>query len=412
MLKSQLLEIIANGENSGVEFKRDNIRPEQLAKEIVALANFQGGMILLGVDDDGSISGVHRPNLEEWVMDSVIARRIHPLIIPFYEEIQVDESRRVAVLSFTQGTAKPYVLRNNDREEIYIRVGSVSRLATREQQARLFATGGLIHLESLPVSGTGIDSLDTQRVEDYFVNVLGDPKPPADREALKKRLCDMDFMTEAGLQDPVCAIAGLVLFGYRPRRYLKQAGLRVMAFDGKEKTYQSKLDEILDGPAVGLWKAETGKSRELATDGLLETFSRMTRPFLSEETENIDEGFRRKREWIYPPEVIRETVLNALAHRDWTRSVDIEIAVYEDRMEVISPGGLPNGMTVEKMAAGQRSPRNPMIMDVLRNYGYVDARGMGIRSKVIPLMRRLNKADPIFNATDDYLQTILPARKV
>jgi len=67
-------------------------------------------------------------------------------------------------------------------------------------------------------------------------------------------------------------------------------------------------------------------------------------------------------------------------------------------------------MTVEKMIAGQRSPRNPLIVDVLRDYGYVDARDMGVRTKVIPLMRQQNQAEPIFEATDDYLKTILPRR--
>ena len=74
MLKSDLLQLIANGENSGIEFKRDDLRPEQLAKEIVALANFRGGSVLLGVEDDGSISGIQRPDLELWVMDTVFGR--------------------------------------------------------------------------------------------------------------------------------------------------------------------------------------------------------------------------------------------------------------------------------------------------------------------------------------------------
>ncbi|MBF4291670.1 helix-turn-helix domain-containing protein, partial [Vibrio anguillarum] len=78
MLKTELLEIIANGENSGVEFKRDDIRPEQLAKEVVAMANFQGGRILLGVEDDGVISGIQRDDLEEWVMN-VFQNKIHPM---------------------------------------------------------------------------------------------------------------------------------------------------------------------------------------------------------------------------------------------------------------------------------------------------------------------------------------------
>lgn len=71
---TDLLGIIANGENSGVEFKRDDIRPEQLGKEVVALANHQGGMILIGVEDDGTISGISRDNLESWIIDPIIRR--------------------------------------------------------------------------------------------------------------------------------------------------------------------------------------------------------------------------------------------------------------------------------------------------------------------------------------------------
>lgn len=411
MLKSHLLEIIANGENSGVEFKRDDCRPEQLAKEIVAMANLRGGMVLLGVEDDGMIAGIQRQNLEEWVMDSIIARKIHPLLLPYYEEVQMDDGRRVAVLSFTQGTAKPYVLRHNDREDIYIRVGSVSRLATREQQARLFATGGLLHLEVLPVSGTSIESIDIDRVGDYLVNVMRDPEVPANSEEWLRRLCGMGFMTDTEIGRSVCTIAGLVLFGYRPRKYLKQAGLRVMVFDGMDKEYQAQLDDVLDGPMVGLWKKENGGSRELVSAGIMENFSQLTRPFLTVEADHISEGMRRERKWHYPPEVIREVVINALAHRDWTRSVDIEVSVYRNRMEVISPGGLQNSMTVEKMIAGQRSPRNPLIVEVLRDYGYVDARGMGIRTKVIPLMRKENATEPVFEATDDYVKTVLFRRQ-
>ncbi|MCI0556771.1 MAG: ATP-binding protein, partial [Anaerolineae bacterium] len=141
MFKAELFEIIANGENSGVEFKRDDIRPEQLAKEIVALANFQGGRVLLGVEDDGTIAGIQRDNLEEWVMN-VIQDKVHPLILPFYEEIKIDEDSTVAVISLPQGISKPYVVRDGGAEKVYIRVGSTSRLATREQQMRLFELGG------------------------------------------------------------------------------------------------------------------------------------------------------------------------------------------------------------------------------------------------------------------------------
>lgn len=216
-------------------------------------------------------------------------------------------------------------------------------------------------------------------------------------------------MSETEIGPPVCTVAGLTLFAYKPGKYLRQAGLRVLVFSGSDKNYQALLDEVLDGPMVGLWKKSNG-ARELVAHGLIENFIQMTKAFLTEESPVLTEHLRRERRWLYPSEAVREILINALAHRDWTRSVDIEVGCYSDRMEVISPGALQNAMTIEKMIAGQRSPRNPLIVDVLRDYGYVEARGMGVRTKVIPLMKQQNQAEPIFEATDDYLKTILPRR--
>jgi ATP-dependent DNA helicase RecG len=404
MLKTELLEIIANGENSGVEFKRDDIRPEQLAKEVVAMANFQGGKLLLGVEDDGTVSGIQRPNLEEWVMN-VMQDKIHPLILPFYEEIKLDEEKSIAVISFPQGISKPYVVRDRGKEEIYIRVGSTSRLATREQQMRLFELGGMLHTEVMPVPRTDMSCLDEVRLNNYLKDILRDPDIPNSTEAWQARLLGLSFLTEAA-GNICCTIAGLVLFGKSPRRYLKQAGLRVMAFKGQDKEYQAALDEILDGPMVGRWDID-GSGKTLVDGGIIERFMDAIGPFISQEAGEIDEGLRRETQWFYPLEAVREALINALAHRDWTRFVEIEVGSYADRFEVISPGSLPNSMTIEKMKAGQRSPRNTMIMEVLRDYGYVDFRGMGVRTKIVPLTRALTGKEPEFVVTDDYLKTTL-----
>lgn len=408
MLKAELLEIIANGENSGVEFKRDDIRPEQLAKEVVALANFQGGRVILGVEDDGSISGIQKDNLEEWVMN-IFRDKIHPMILPFYEQIKIDAHNTVAVITFPQGISKPYVVRHAGDETIYIRVGSTSPRATREQQMRLFELGGMLHTEVMPVPRTDMSCLDEARLQNYLRDIIKDPEVPSSPSEWEARLLSLGFLAKAG--DTIyCSIAGLLLFGKNPRRYLKQSGLRLLAFAGEEKQYQALLDRILDGPMVGRWElTDSGKS--LIDSGIIERFIEQISPFVSLEAAVIDEGFRRESQWFYPIDAIREVLVNALAHRDWTRFVDIEVSLYADRLEVISPGALQNSMTIEKMIAGQRSPRNILIMEVLRDYGYVDYRGMGIRTKVVPLMKRMNHVEPIFEATEDYLKTVLPRAK-
>ena len=411
MLKSELLEIIANSENSGVEFKRDDLRPEQLAKEIVALLNFQGGKLLLGVEDDGSISGIQRDDLETWVMDTVFGRYVHPLVLPFYEEVVLEDGKRVAVISITQGAAKPYVVRNNNREDTYIRVGSTSRPATREQMARLYESGGMLHAELLPVSGSSLDDLDRARLGDYLVNIAGDEAVPQTIGDWEQRLNGLGFMVWRTDGPAVCTIAGLVFFGRRPRRCLRYAGVRWMAFSGENKEYQALDDSILDGPLVALWEGRPGAGRNIVEEGLVERLIDRMRPFIAEEGKELNDGMRRELVHRYPPDAVREAMLNALVHRDWTRSIEVEIVSYSDRLEVTSPGTLQNSMSVEKMLAGQRSPRNPIIVEIMRDYGYVDARGMGVRRKIVPLTRDYSGRDVQFDLTDDFLKLVIPARR-
>lgn len=410
MLKSDVLQMIANGENSGVEFKRDDLRPEQLAKEIVALANLKGGSLLLGVEDDGSISGIQRADLELWVMDTVFGRYVHPMILPYYEEVAFDDGRRVAVISLTEGAAKPYVLRNNGREEIYVRVGSTSRLATREQQARLFESGGLLHSEVLPVSGSTLDDLDLARLTDYLLSITGDPSAPATPADWEQRLAGLGFMVARPDGPLVCTIAGLVLFGHAPRRAMRYAGVRWMSFAGTDKEYNAQDDSVLDGPLLALWRGGPGEPREFVEGGLLERLVDRMRPFTTHAGGELQDGVRRDAVERYPAEAVREAVLNALVHRDWTRAMEVEVVNYADRLEVISPGSLQNSMTVEKMLAGQRSARNPIIVEVMRDYGYVEHRGMGVRRKIVPLTREFAGRDARFEATDDFLRVSLPAR--
>lgn len=410
MKRAELAELIANGENSGVEFKRDDIRSEQLAKEIVALANLKGGYIMLGVEDDGTVSGLQRDNAQEWVLN-VFRDKVVPQTIPYYEELALEDGKKVAVITIAQGISKPYVVRHNGREDIYIRMGNRSELATREQQARLFESGGLIHVEVLPVAGTNLKSLDMDRIRFYLESVIHDTLIPAidDIEAWGKRLSGLGWMADDGFGNQVCTIAGLVCFGKNPRQYLRQSGIRLMAFDGPEKSYQAKLDIQLEGPLVGRFEDKDG-IRNLIDDGLIEKFTRAVQPFILREGSTITMEMRREKEFLYPWEALREVVINALVHRDWTRTTDVEVVCYSDRIEVTSPGALQNSMTIEKMLAGQRSPRNPIIVDILRDYGYVDARGMGIRNKVVPLMRSQNNADPEFEVGDDYLKLTLLGR--
>jgi ATP-dependent DNA helicase RecG len=240
---------------------------------------------------------------------------------------------------------------------------------------------------------------------------MKDATAPQTAVAWEERLTGLGFMTPSADGRYVCSIAGLVLFGRAPRRALPQAGIRWMAFPGNDKEYQALDDTVLDGPLVALMRRSELGDGEIVEPGLIERAVERMKPFLSTEDATAGESLRRERAWSYPVEALREAVLNAVVHRDWTRSVEVEVVAYRNRLEITSPGALPNSMSVEKMLAGQRSPRNPLVVDIMRDYGYVDARGMGVRRKIVPLVRAESGEDARFEATDDFVRVIMPRNR-
>lgn len=392
MTKTEFLEIIGNGENSGVEFKRDDVHPDSLAKEMAALLNLEGGHILLGVEDDGTVLGLTRDpkRAEEWVME-VARTHLQPAVIPYWEKFQWDESKTVGVVSLPADSPdKPYKARRGSAWVTYIRVGSTSREASREEEARLYQQSGLVRYDIRPVPGTGFADLDRRRLVNYFSDIRGQDCPhDDDEEAWRRLLINTDFMVEdRGRAVPTAG--ALILFGLRPNRHLPQAGITAVAYAETEKEYAARERTVLRGPAVALL-TNTGN---LVETGLIEQAMEFFRRNSHVEA-HIDEGGRRKEHWDYPDEAVREAVVNAVAHRDYTIAVtDIELSIYANRMEIISPGRLPNTVTVEKIKAGYRASRNELIKEVLRDYRYVEATGLGVPRKIIKGMRQHNGTEP------------------
>jgi ATP-dependent DNA helicase RecG len=381
---TELLEIITNGENSGVEFKRDVLENHALAKELVAFSNLSGGKVLLGVEDDGSISGITRHDLEEWVMNTC-RDKIRPSIIPFFEVVrEVEPGKDVAIVSVTRGY-DVHSLWHNNRNTYFIRVGTQSREPNPEELGRLFQQRGSFRAELRPVSGATLADLDRRRLRDYFGRIRQQEVPPdEDEEAWRTLLVNTEIMTDEGV-----TVGGILLFGQTPNRFLPHAGIDAVAFPGTEKDYAARERAPLRGPMTPLFSA----AGELVENGLVEQaldFVRRNTPV----TAVLDNG-RRIEKPAYPPEALREGIVNALIHRDYLlSSTDIELAVYSNRLEIVSPGRLPNGITPERMRAGTRAARNQLLKDVMRDYRYLEHMGMGIPRKIIAGMQKHNDTVP------------------
>lgn len=320
MTRAEVIELIRNGENSGVEFKRDDVSAATLASEMVAFLNLRGGRILLGVEEDGTVSGLTRDRrkAEERVMEAARVR-IQPATIPYWETVRWDPGRIVGIVSLSEDAPdKPYKVKRGSAWVTKVRVGTTARDVTRKEEARLYQQSGRIEYGLKPVQGAEAATLDHRRLRDYFGHVLG-WGPPGDPESGE------------------CATQ-LVNLDLAVRRHARTA------------------------PTV---------------NGVL-LF-----------------GDRRVDRWEYPKSVVREAVTNALVHRDYSiAGTDITLTIYSNRLEVTSPGRLPNTVTPEGMRSGMRYARNQALVNVMRDYGYVDARGMGVRMKMIPGMREHNGTEP------------------
>ena len=382
--RTELLEIVANGENSGVEFKRDDLRNHDLAKELVALLNLDGGIVLLGVADNGAFPGLARNDLEEWVM-SVCRDKIRPAIVPFFELVrEVDGSNDVAVVRVPRGQ-DVHTLWHNNANRYLMRVGSQSREASQEELARLFRQRGSVPAELSCVSGAKFEDFDHRRLTNYFSQIREQAVPnDDDQDAWISLLNNTEFMSNGDL-----SVLGLLLFGKTPNRFLPYAGIDAVAYSGNEQDYDTLERSTLRGPMTPL----LNKDGEIVENGLVEQaldfVQRNTRRSVAED------GGRRIEKLAYPTDALREGIVNALIHRDYLlTNTDIQLAVYRDRLEIVSPGRLPNGVTPDGMRLGTRASRNQLLKEVMRDYRYVEHMGMGIRLKIIKGMKAHNGTEP------------------
>ncbi len=305
----------------------------------------------------------------QWVVN-VSRHNCEPAVPLGLEHVAV-EGRDILVVHVPDGQDKPY--RANGR--VYVRIDKEVHEATREEVARLMVESGRVQHERLPVPDTELGELDDALVRDYFAEVRRLPYPEnADERA--RLLVNLGFATQhAGRVVPT--IAGLLLFGVRPQDRLPAATLKCAFFYGQHQGTQLRDRADIVGPlhrVIDDGAAFVARNRRLVP--------RM-------------EGIRRIDVPEYPDYSVREALANALAHRDWSlEGAKVRLFVFDDRMEIWSPGTLPPPMTLERLGYDQFS-RNKVIARVLLELGYIEEVGLGIR-RIREEMARLHLPAPEF----------------
>ena len=367
----ELRQKIRSGEDSYTEFKERVDNPESLAGEIVAFANTEGGRVLVGVADDGRVVGLSDPAQTSTMLAQICRENVLPAILPLIEAVEV-ESRPVIVLE-VRGPHKPYRTKGG---RYYVRVGPTKQDASPQELLRLVQRAGAFRFDETPVPGTGVADLDWALFEQYYRSVAG--------EALGAR----DLTSEETLRGTfvlaecdgrLClTVAGLLCFGKYPQRHLYHSRVSALRFTGDEVSETMADTQELNGPLSQL------------IDGAVSFAVRNT------PTTARIEGTKETESPQYPRAALRELVVNAVAHRDYSvEGAQIRLIIFDHRLELYSPGRLPNTMTLANLRHYNHIARNPLVVQYLSRLGYMRDFGTGI-PRVIRLMREHNGTEPEF----------------
>ena len=333
----ELLEILANGEDSKHQFKRNITNPDSLAQEMIAFSNGDGGMIAIGVDDDGTIHGLSKEDvrrLNQMVSNSA-SEKVRPAINPKTENIATEEGL-VMVVTVHAGVNKPY---HDNAGVFWVKSGADKRKATaREEIQRLFQSSGLIHADETITPTMTIADLDFDYFKQFFEKRYGDSLMDASLP-LDVIIANMNLGKNGMLN-----LAGALLFASNPSIKYPEFTVKAGSFPGTSLTSQTYLD-----------------SRDII--GKIGDIYQQTMSFILSNIRHIQEdmGVNSLGNPEIPRIALEELVANALVHRDYLLSSPIKVFVFSNRVEIISPGSLPNRLTVENIKAGNSNARNPVL---------------------------------------------------
>ena len=378
MTPDDLRERVARWEDFHTDFKEVLPSNSELAKDLVCFANSDGGQLIIGVADDGSVVGVQDTEAMLLRVDDVAFQRCSPPVTVVPETVSVD-GKSVLVINVAKGTQRPYA---DGAGRYYVRSGPRCRQASREELLRLFQASSDLYYDEQPMRRYDIGELDLDAVERYLVDT--------DREAM---LDDVDRVLRAWrlIDSSTPTVAGVVLFGRRPQTLLESAGVVVGRLAGIDLG-----NDFLDRQDV------TGELRTVLS--LVERFLQLHLP-----TEHQIHGFEPERREDIPRSALREAVVNALVHRDYTISGPTRIFVFDDRVEVRSPGRPPNTVDAEAMLVGAHVPRNPHIYARIADLGLVTRAGSGV-PRIARQLRETSGTELGITISDAMTTLILPRR--
>ncbi len=390
MTMDEVRQLLTQPEGSTLEFKQRWTR--DTPREIVALANGRGGTIILGVSNalPRQIIGLEESfdEVEGMILNS-LRDRVQPIMhpLPQIDSVFIDD-KYVLVILVPESQIKPLAI-NGQR---IVRRGSHTETATREEERRMFQESREVSFEHSLIPNARYEHLAARKIESYLQARISraETRPP------QELLVSLGLVREG---DYAPTVAAMVLFGEYPPRFLPQCALNAVRVRGLSLDTNIFVDrELIEGTAAELIeRAVQFVTRNMRVGGVIGAVFRQDIP-------------------EYPETAVREAVINAVIHRDYSIQQMILLRMFDDRLEIENAGGLPSGVTLEMLLQNPRPyPRNPLMVRTLYEFwqglGLIEALGGGI-PRIRRALRELGAGDPVFWADSMSFRVTVPAKSL
>lgn len=335
----EVLDLIQMGESSKVQFKVRINDAYKIGTEMVAFSNSKGGLIIIGVDDKtGDVNGLSFEEIAETnkLLANAASDNVRPQIFIETETIAVD-SKNVIVVRIAEGLSKPHT---DNKGIIWLKNGSDKRkVVAREEMARLLQSSGNLFADETLVTGTTVNDIDEGFFKDFL---LAKTKKPIEEigQSTSAVLSNLRMIKEGTL-----SLGGLLLFGKNPQQFRPTFTVQCVSFIGNDISSNEYRDK--EEPFSGNLKELYEKTLSFITRNLRKV--------------QLKKGFNTPAELEIPIETIEELLVNALIHRDYFILSSVKIFIFDNRVEIISPGRLPNTLTIDNIKIGASIPRNPIL---------------------------------------------------
>lgn len=335
----ELLDLIEAGESTKIQFKQQIDDSYKMGTEMVAFANSQGGRLIIGVNDKtAEIVGLSARERDDTNnrLSNISDNNVKPAIYITTENVKI-EDKWLVVATIPEAISKPVL---DNKGIVWLKNGSDKRRVTsQDEMRRLFQSTGVLYADEQVIEGTTVndvnkDILDLLLKEKSNI-IVEDLEIP-----LKNQLQNLRFLENESL-----TLAGLLLLSDRVQQFRPYFTVKCVAFEGTELS------------------TSNFKDKPDAFQGNLLSLYEQSMAFLKRNLRKIQvkDGFNTRAQLEISEETLEELVVNSLIHRNYFIQSEIKVFIFDDRVEIISPGNLPNTLTVENIKAGTSIGRNPIL---------------------------------------------------